>query len=84
MELLFSYFGAWLAGGVALLTMLLLGTKRRPLWLAFALMGYGGVGIAARALGFQPWQRALGAAIGCAFVLALLGYVLQRLGDQPG
>jgi len=76
--LTFSFFAAWLAGGVVLLTSLLLRTRTKPYALAFALMGYGGAGVAAQVLALAPWRETVGGAAACALVLALIGYMLQR------
>lgn len=79
MALTFSYLAAWIAGGIALLTILLLGTARRPYSLAFALIGYGGAGTVSVALGL-PVLHALAAAGAGGAVLGGFGLLMQRLG----
>lgn len=76
--LTFSFFASWLAGGVVLLTSLLLRTRIKPYALAFALIGYGGAGLAAQVLALAPWRETAAGAVACALALGLLGYVLQR------
>jgi CHASE2 domain-containing sensor protein len=82
--LTYAYLIAWMAGGVALWTMLLLSTRRRPIALAFALVGFGGAGFLAQGIGVEPWQTVLSSALGAAVIAGALGYVVERLerGDK--
>jgi hypothetical protein len=69
----------WIAGGVVLATLLLVRSERQPFALAFALLGFGGGGFAARALGYASWQVTLASALLACLLLAGFGYALQRL-----
>lgn len=73
------YLAAWVAGGVALATMLLLQRGRAPLALPLALLGFGAAGFAARALGYQTWEITLASAAMACLVCAVAGYGLMRL-----
>jgi hypothetical protein len=77
--LTYAYLIAWMAGGIALWTMLLLQTRRRPIALAFALVGFGGAGFLAQGLGIEPWHVVLSSALLASAVGGLLGYVVERL-----
>lgn len=82
MGLTYAYLIAWIAGGVALWTMLLLQTRRRPIALSFALVGFGGAGFLAQGLGVEPWHLVLSSAAGAAVLAGALGYVVERL-ERP-
>jgi hypothetical protein len=82
--LTYAYLIAWIVGGLALWTMLLLSTRRRPIALAFALMGFGGGGFLAQGLGVTPSQSVLMTAIAAAAAAWLLGYIVERLERGDG
>jgi CHASE2 domain-containing sensor protein len=73
MLLINSHLIGWIAGGLILLTSLLMRTTRRPYALAFALIGYGGAGFVAHGLGQPPLTPSL---IGLV-AMGALGYLLQ-------
>ena len=73
MLLVGSHLISWIAGGIILLTTLLMRTTRRPHALAFSLIGYGGAGFIAHGLG-QP--AVMPSAVG-AVAMGALGYLLQ-------
>jgi hypothetical protein len=77
--LTYAYLMAWMAGGVALWTMLLLQTRRRPIALAFALVGFGGAGFLAQGLGVEPWHAVLSSAALAGALGGALGYAVERL-----
>ena len=78
-NLTYSYLVAWILGGLVLLTMLLLRTERRPLWLSTGLMAFGAAGVLSLGLGLASFQLALVFALLAAGVGAALGYGIGRL-----
>ena len=78
MGLTYGYLAAWIAGGVALGTVLLVRSSRKPYALPFALLGFGGVGFTTRALGYHAWDATLANACIACVLAAALGYLLQR------
>ena len=78
--LTYAYLIAWMAGGLALWTMLLMQTRRRPIALAFALIGFGAAGFITQGLGMGSWQSVLSSAVLASALGGLLGYVIERLG----
>lgn len=75
----YSYLVAWILGGLILLTMTLLRTAQRPLWLASGLMAFGAVGVLSLGLGLASVQLTLGFAVLAAGVGAAMGYGIARL-----
>lgn len=78
-NLTYSYLVAWILGGLILLTMLLLRTQRRPLWLSTGLMAFGAAGVLSLGLGLLPWHLTLGLAMLAAGLGVALGYGVGRL-----
>ncbi len=77
MTIVYGYLIAWIAGGVALITTLLLRTPGALLALALALIGFGGAGFLAQGFGGAP-APAPAIAGGAAFVLGALGFAIGR------
>ena len=78
-NLTYSYLVAWIIGGLILLTMLLLRSARRPLWLSTGLMAFGAAGVLSLGLGLASWQLTLGLAVLAAGLGAAVGYGIRRL-----
>jgi hypothetical protein len=79
-NLTYSYLVAWIVGGLMLLIMLLLRTRRRPLWLSFGLIGFGAAGFLALGLGVGAWNLTLVYALVTAALGAAVGYGVMRIG----
>lgn len=77
MALVYGYLIAWIAGGVGLITTLLLPIRRAPIPLLFGLLGFGGAGFAAHGLAIGPWQLTAGCAALSGLLLAALGAFAQ-------
>ena len=79
--LVHGYLISWLIGGLGLLTMILLRTRRQPAALMLALIGFGGAGFVAQGLGLPS---SLQSAMLGATILGVVGYVLQpRTASEP-
>ena len=72
--LVHGYLISWLVGGLGLLTMILLRTRRQPAALMLALIGFGGTGFVAQGLGLPS---SLQSAMLGATILGVVGYALQ-------
>ena len=72
--LVHGYLISWLVGGLGLLTMILLRTRRQPAALMLALIGFGGAGFIAQGLGLPS---SLQSAMLGATIMGVVGYVLQ-------
>lgn len=73
MLLVNSHLIAWIAGGLILLTSLLMRSKLRPYALSFALIGYGGAGFVAHGLGLDAVLPSVVSLV----AMGALGYLLQ-------
>ena len=72
--LVHAYLISWLFGGLGLLTMILLRTRRQPAALMLTLIGFGGAGFIAQGIGLPS---SLESAMLGATIMGVVGYVLQ-------
>ena len=78
-NLTYAYLVAWIVGGLMLLTMLLLRTQRKPLWLSFGCIGFGAAGFLALGFGVGTSTLTLAYAAVAALVGSALGYAVGLL-----
>lgn len=83
MTLTYSYLVSWILGGLTLVTIVFLRTRRRPYWLSLALMSFGATGFLALGFAAGPTQQTLLYAGVAALCGAALGVGIERIGAQP-